>query len=218
LDGYLPVFIVKEKTVIIGLTGPVQNGKIQLAHVFQRCGWKFHDLNDVVYGRREKGSERYMMYQNLIPRCIDDEGVETSAFYQHMSAATYSYLLDQDMPHVGNVARQYCQAARSGSEKIVVSWEYLARISPTPELDHVLIFSSSRPVWFGRLNQRAAELGFDPLPSDDALARIIDVIDVWPETIRQQVYRRFDRKMVTEIDVGDEDWGASRLQEFLAAI
>lgn len=204
--------------MIIGLTGPVQNGKIQLAHVFQGCGWKFHDLNDVVYGRREKGSERYMMYQNLIPGCLDDEGVETSAFYQHMSAADYSRLLTQDIPYVGNFARRYCQAARARSEKIVLSWEYLARIDPAPELDHVLIFGSAKPVWFGRLKQRAAELGFDPPPSDDALTRIIDTIDVWPETIRQEVYCRFDRKMVTEIDVGDEDWGASRLREFLAAI
>ena len=204
--------------MIIGLTGPVQNGKIQLAHVFQECGWKFHDLNDVVYGRRKKGSERYMMYQNLIPGCLDDEGVETSAFYQHMSAATYSYLLDQDIPLVGNVARQYCQAGRAKSEKIVLSWEYLARIDPTLKVDHVLIFGSARPIWFGRLKQRAAELGFDPLPSDDALAKIIDTIDVWPETIRQQVYQRFDRKMVTEIDVGDDDWGASKLRKFLADI
>src|SRR4051812_42689026 len=110
---------------ILGLTGPVQNGKIQLAPVFKECGWEFIDLNDVIYDSRVVGTSEYERLQALMPGCIDDEGVETATFYNQVTPVLYEALLSGYMPNVQNAALAAC--AKEG--RLVLSWEYLARIA-----------------------------------------------------------------------------------------
>jgi hypothetical protein len=215
LPTWYDIFNPKERAMrILGLTGPVQNGKGELAPVFRELGWVFHDLNDVVYADREKGSERYRQYQTLFPGCLDDEGVETGIFYRSMNPELYRQFLIEDIPKVGRAALGYCAEALLEDQNIVLSWEYLARIQGLP-LNHMLLFTSTPQRWYGRMKERAQQLGWKKIPADGELDRIIEMLDVAPTTIEYEVRACMSPHEITMLDVTPDDWGAERLRRFL---
>ena len=201
---------------IVGLTGPVQNGKIQLTHVFQKCGWTFVDLNDATYNFRVKGTPEYDRLQSMIAGSIDDEGVETGTFYQAMTPALYCQLLSGYTDLVRKAAVMAC-ANRKPDERIVLSWEYLARIAPGLPIDHFFLFGSARQIWFDRMRARAVELSDGKwMPTDAWLEGVVKTLDVEPDTISVELRAVARPEQITVIDVGAADWGEAKLRAALA--
>ncbi|MCE9643050.1 MAG: hypothetical protein K8Q97_01850 [Candidatus Andersenbacteria bacterium] len=203
---------------VIGLTAPVQTGKIQLTHVFKNHGYRFVDLNDFIYDDRRAGSAKYDYYQRRWPGCLDEEGVETGRFYQTLDRATFQDLLNADMAMVTLHTLEEIEKARREGVDVVLSWEYLARISQHLSIDQLLIFQSDNTIWLDRLKKRATELGWSTIPTDDQLWAIIDMLDVRPETINQECIRTFSPKQISRIDVSPDDWGACNLATLLRSL
>lgn len=201
------------KMRIIGLTGPVQNGKIQLTPVFQALGWKFIDLNDAVYDARPKGTAEYDRLNRMIPGCLDDEGVETGRFYQQITPEGYRQLLTGYTKQVREAAERAC-IYRRPHERIVLSWEYLSRISSSLPLDHMLLFHSERNTWYRRMKQRVAEIS-GRAPSDEWLDQLIHTLDVDPERILEEATAAMGRDRLTLVDVTPEGWGEQNLRAVL---
>ena len=183
------------KMRIIGLTGPVQNGKIQLTPVFQALGWKFIDLNDAVYDARPKGT------------------AETGRFYQQITPEGYRQLLNGYTKQVREAAERAC-IYRQPHERIVLSWEYLSRISSSLPLDHMLLFHSERNTWYRRMKQRVAEIS-GSAPSDEWLDQLIRTLDVDPERILEEATAAMGRGRLTLVDVTPEGWGEQNLRAVL---
>ncbi len=201
---------------IIGLTGPVQTGKIQLAHVFREMGWRVVDLNDVIYDARIAGTREYDRLQALMPGCLDAEGVETGAFYRLITPQRYVELLAGYLETVRAAAETICQRAQAG-ERIVLSWEYLARIAPELPLDRMILCRQDRDIWYGRMRDRASELsGGSWRPDDTWLDGIVATLDVDPATIAADVRHAMTPDRVTVLDVGDDDWGEAELRLVLS--
>lgn len=202
---------------IIGLTGPVQNGKWQLGEVFEQLGWVFYDLNDIVYNRRRKGMPRYDMYQELFPGSLGDDGVETGEFYRRMTLNTYRQFLSEDIPHVVEAAQVFSCDAITNGKKIVLSWEYMARIAPKLSLDWMLIFGSPRQRWYDRMKVQAIELGMGNL-TDEMIDGIVKMLEVEPETIDREVRECVAADRILTLDVSPDDWGATELRLLIGSI
>ena len=203
---------------ILGLTAPVQTGKIQLTHVFEDHGYRFVDLNDFIYNDRCLGSAKYDYYQRRWPGCLDEEGVETGEFYRTITRAEFCDLLNADIAMVTIRTLEEIERAQRDSANMVLSWEYLARISSCLNIDQLLIFQSDNTVWFDRLKKRTAELGWSTAPTDDQLWAIIDMLDVHPETIDQECAHAFSPQQISRIDVSPDDWGANNLANLLSSL
>jgi dephospho-CoA kinase len=206
---------VTAKTPVIGLTGPVQNGKIQLTPVFEELGWRFVDLNDAIYDARPKGTPEYERLQKLIPGCLDEEGVETGRFYQNVTPNFYQTLLASYMKQVREAAEDASRKCQDGKQ-IVLSWEYLSRISESLPLDYMMVFHSDRETWYGRMKARAMELSNNNWePTDEWLDNIIETLDVNPARIMEEAKRAVGPDRLIVVDVSAADWGETNLREAL---
>ena len=203
---------------IIGLTGPVQSGKIQLACAFESIGWNFIDLNDAIYDKRCQGMPEYDRLQALMPGCIDAEGVETATFYQNVTPEIYQSMLARYIPRVSGAAQMAC-INRKPYERIVLSWEYLARLRVVVPLDRMLVFSSDWHTWYDRMRARARDLsGGHWEPNDAWLDNLVRTLDIDPRTIAKEVAATFPRERIVNVDTTPPDCGEENLRAALEDI
>ena len=196
---------------VIGLTAPVQMAKVQLRPTFQTLGWTFLDINYLQCELREKGTERYELFNRSFPGCLKDDGGKTGRFYTSVTKEFYRARLAEDIPILADLVRDLCLKERG---KIVLSWEYLPFIANRLLLDHTLHLVSDREVWFRRIRARAQEIGIVEELSDERIEKIIDLLNLQPETLLCQVKHAMPGNFTT-LDVSDDDWGSSRVTRWL---
>ncbi len=197
---------------ILGITAPVQMAKVQLRGTFEDCGWEFCDLNDLQCELREKGTERYELFNRSFPGCLKDDGGKTGRFYASVTREFYVARLEEDIPILAYMIRDKCLSAAG---KLVLSWEYLPFIASSLPLDHTLHFVSDHGVWFERIRSRAKEIGMVGELGDSDIERIIDLLNLQPETVLHQVQSAMAGKFTT-LDVSDDDWGSAVVKKWLS--
>lgn len=197
---------------VLGVTGTVQTGKSELRNVFEECGWVFHDLNDPQCDLRAKGTERYDLFQSRFPGCIREDGAKTGEFYRSVTSEFYHPRVHEDLELLPPVVHELIEAA--GSQRVVLAWEYLPLIAHAIPLDHTLLFTSDHKIWMERLHIRARDRGVKGEITPELIRHMLDLLNVWPETIREQVEKHMAGKF-TVVDVSPEDWGAQELRTWL---
>lgn len=197
---------------VLGTTAPVQMAKIQLKPMWIENGWQFCDINDIVCELRKKGTARYKMYESSFPGCLKENGHKFGRFYVTVSHEFYMQRLLEEMTLVVPLVQEVC--AKAEGQKIVLSWEYLPFIAKFLPLDHTLLFTSDRQIWFERIRRRSIEVGIEGVLSDKQIKTIIDMLDVEPDTVLKWVQQYMSDKFTT-LDVSDPDWGKARVLDWL---
>jgi len=207
-----------KKPRILGVTGTVQTGKMELEEVFRRRGWVFRELNDVACESRVKGTLRHQMYNSRFPGSLNDEGLKTAAFYTSVTRPFYRKRLAEDIELTELMARRFCTELPPG-QRLVLSWEYLAAIAPGIPFDHVLLFTCERARWLERIRSRLRRVGWQGGdPSDDEIKKMVALLGLSPERIHREIKQVMSASTLTVLDMSFDDWGAARLDEYLGTL
>lgn len=200
--------------LLVGLTGPFQHGKTELRPVIENAGWRFTDLNDFQNSLREPGTERYALYNRLMPGALDDAGGETEQYYRTITPELRNRLVAPEIPVVADMVNEFVSGLPDGS-KVLLSWELWPAILDLVPIQHMLVLMQPRQRWSSRLQKRAIERGWEHLQLEGAaFDHLIRIMDAVPEKILAAVAAKMPQAH-TVIDVSPEDWGAMQLLEVL---
>lgn len=201
------------RQIRLGLTGSFISGKTELAHVFQRLGLYFFDLNDLANTVRGVGSPWYAQYRKLgLTRHFSCDGHKKTSYYLKVmdDPELFQKMMAIELPAVELGIE--AMTSRIKRRHMVINWGYLYKYMGRVEFDHVIVFQSSREVLIKRVIERCREIN-TPITRAQ-VERLLKSIDMEPEPILEAVRAQMGDK-VTVFDTSADDFGESKLSKML---
>lgn len=199
---------------IIGLTGPLQSGKQELAPVLTALGYAFLDLNKLAEQVRISDPEVHARYAQLqLLAGLDPAGKRGMIYYQkvfHVDG-THQAVMAVELPAVMRRTRSAIESM-PGAGPLVVNWGYLYKMLETVAPDHILIYRSRQEVWHRRIKRRMMQGGWpsDQILGDNQIAEFLTRTEMEPERIIATV-REYNAPF-SVVDTSGDDWGESELR------
>ncbi|MFA5048173.1 MAG: dephospho-CoA kinase [Patescibacteria group bacterium] len=206
------------KVRIIGLTGSLQSGKTELAHVFSHGGFCFADLNDFANAVRQPGSPWYDEYVRLgLEDDIYDDGHKKTSYYLKVLSdpELFQAMMAIELPAVKSLF-EIALFNKQPEMPVILNWGYAYKYLGQIPMEHVIVFQARKEVWLRRLLRRAERLGIRGMNTKYML-QLVANIDMEPEVILEKVRAHMDDR-VTVFDTSDDDWGECQLPQVLAPL
>jgi hypothetical protein len=206
--------------MLLGVAGPMQSGKQENHGVFEGCGVRVVDLNDIVETARICTPTVRDRYEQLgLADTLDDNGSRSAAYYQRIMKAPslHDDIMAVELP----VVAQQVAYLLSVNEHphLAVSWGYFHDLLPLIQtVDHILLFVTDQQVWFNRLRRRAAQRGMPGAMTmpDETLWALIRATKMDPRMIDSVLTAQ--GIPLTVVDTSDETWGAANVRLALESL
>lgn len=194
----------------------MQSGKQELRPRFEELGWRFVDLNDLVDELHRRDQATFYAQLGLAPY-LQDSGRETADYYR-MIAEDFSLhraAQDHELSYVIQRLRDLWPQLEG---RVVVNWGYVYQLIRHLPFDHVMVFEAGRSVWCERVRRACRRIGWSDTDMTDAqIDQFARAIEMEPTEISACAREIMPERWST-FDTSAEDWGASSLEQALAAI